>query len=85
MAKILKKGIENEQLYIFQFDNPEKMLRDNYERVINYSTPEGMKRMEEMEKKRREEMAKRPNAGPMAGAEEAGWGKARDGIDWIKR
>lgn len=84
LAKILKTGIENEQLYIFQFDNPEKMLRDNYERIINYATPEGMKRMEEMEKKRREEMAQRQNTGPMGGAEEAGWGKAKEGIDWVK-
>jgi len=85
LAKILKKGIEAEQLYIFQFDNPEKMLRDNYERIINYATPEGMKKMEELEKKRREEMAKRQNAGPMGGADEAGWGKAKKGIDWVKR
>ncbi len=85
LAKILKKGIEAEQLYIFQFDNPEQMLRDNYERIINYSTPEGMKRLEVQEKQRREEMAKRPNAGPMTGAEEAGWGKAKKGIDWVKK
>jgi len=85
LAKILKKGIENEQLYIFQFDDPEKMLRDNYERVINYSTPEGMKRQEELEIKRREEMAKMlGGARPMAGAADAGWGKAREGIDWVK-
>jgi len=85
LAKILKKGIENEQLYIFQFDDPEKMLRDNYERIINYSTPEGMKMQEELERKRREEMAKMSgDAGPMAGAAEAGWGKAREGIDWVK-
>jgi NAD(P)-dependent dehydrogenase (short-subunit alcohol dehydrogenase family) len=86
LAQILKKGIENEQLFIFPFPDPEKMLRDNFERIINYSTPEGMKRQEEMMKKRREEMMKRMGTadGPMAGAAEAGWGKARPDLTWIK-
>ncbi len=86
LAQILKKGIENEQLYVLPMDNPEQMLRDNFERIINYATPEGMKRQEEMMMKRREEMMKRmtDDNGPLAGASEAGWGKARPDITWVK-
>jgi NAD(P)-dependent dehydrogenase (short-subunit alcohol dehydrogenase family) len=86
LAKILKKGIENEQLIIIPVDDPEQMLRENFERVINYATPEGMKRQEELTKKRREEMMKRmtDENGPMAGAAEVGWGKARPDLTWVK-
>lgn len=86
LAEILKKGIENEQLYIIPYPDPEEMLRFNLERVINYATPEGMKRQEELMKKRREEMQQRMGGddGPMKGAAEAGWGKAREDITWVK-
>ena len=86
LAQILKKGIENEQLFIIPVPDPEKMLRENFERIINYATPEGMKRQEELMKKRREEMRKRmvDDSGPLAGAAEAGWGKARPDLTWVK-
>jgi NAD(P)-dependent dehydrogenase (short-subunit alcohol dehydrogenase family) len=84
LARILKKGIENDVLYVLPFADPEKMLRDNFERVINWSTPEGMKRQEGLDSKRREEMAKRTGeASPYAGAAEVGWGKARAGLTWV--
>jgi NAD(P)-dependent dehydrogenase (short-subunit alcohol dehydrogenase family) len=86
LALLLKKGIEDEVLYILPFPDPEKMLRDNFEHIINYATPEGMKRQEELDKQRREEMMKRMTVddGPMAGAAEAGWGKARPDLAWVK-
>ena len=85
LAKKVKKGIEDEVLYIFQFDNPEQMLRDNNERVINLSSAEGIKKMEEQEKKRREQMARQAGPpGTIARGAEVGWGKARKGIDWVK-
>jgi NAD(P)-dependent dehydrogenase (short-subunit alcohol dehydrogenase family) len=85
LAKILKKGIENEQFIIIPFEDPEKMLRMSLERIANYATPEGMKRQEELARKRMEEMSKR-NGGknPFAGAAEAGWGTARKDITWVK-
>ena len=83
LALILKKGIENEQLFILPVPDPEKMLRDNFERIISYATPEGMQKQEELMKTRMEEMRKR--MGPaMEGATEAGWGKARKDIPWVK-
>jgi NAD(P)-dependent dehydrogenase (short-subunit alcohol dehydrogenase family) len=83
LAQILKKGIENDVLYIIPVPDPEKTLRDNFERIASYTTPEGIKRQEEAAAKRREEMAKHPMPG-LEGAEEAGWGKARPDLTWIK-
>ncbi len=83
LAQILKKGIENEQLYIIPVPNPEKMLRGIVERIVNYATPEGMKRQEELMKKRMEEMRKHPMPG-LEGAAEAGWGRAREDLAWVK-
>jgi len=86
LARILKKGIENEQLFVIPVPDPEEMLRNNFERIINYATPEGMKRQEELMKKHREEMRQRMGGddGPMKGAGEAGWGKAREDLTWVK-
>ena len=87
LAQIVKKGIENEQFLIIPSPEPEKMLRENFERIINYASPEGMKRQEELDRKRREEMRKRMGEikeGPLAGAREAGWGRARPDLTWVK-
>jgi NAD(P)-dependent dehydrogenase (short-subunit alcohol dehydrogenase family) len=83
LAHIFKKGIENDVLYVIPVPEPEKMLSSILERVVNYATPEGMKRQEELMKKRIEEMRKRPNP-MMEGAAEAGWGAARKDLTWVK-
>lgn len=83
LAKILKKGIENEQLYIIPVPDPEKMMRDITERMVNYCTPEGMKRQEELINERMEEIRKNPMPG-LEGAAEAGWGRARSDLTWVK-
>lgn len=83
LARILKKGIEDDILYVIPLPDPEKALRDNFERVINYTTPQGTKRQDELEKKRREERKKNP-APNIQGADEAGWGRARPDISWVK-
>ncbi len=83
LARILKKAIENDVFLALPFEDPEKMLRDNFERLIDFLTPEGMKRQAEAQAKRREEMKKHPNP-MMEGGDEAGWGKARPGLDWVK-
>jgi NAD(P)-dependent dehydrogenase (short-subunit alcohol dehydrogenase family) len=85
LAKILKKGIENEQFFIIPAPDPENILRFMVERIIDYATPEGMKRQEETMKKRMEEMRKNMSGkNPFAGAAEAGWGKARPDLKWVK-
>jgi NAD(P)-dependent dehydrogenase (short-subunit alcohol dehydrogenase family) len=83
LAHILKKGIENDQLFVIPVLDPEKVLRDNLERFINYVTPEGMKIQDDLMKKRREEMIKHPIK-CLEGSAEAGWGKARRDITWVK-
>ena len=84
LARILKKGIEDEVLFILPFPDPEKVLREHLERVFNYATPEGMKRQDELNNKRREERRNPAGGNPWAGADEAGWGKARQDLTWVK-
>ncbi|MEE8419259.1 MAG: SDR family NAD(P)-dependent oxidoreductase [Dehalococcoidales bacterium] len=87
LARILKKGIEAEQLFIVPWDDPEKELRANFERIANYATPEGTKRQDELNKKQREDRRKEVSSGeigPMTGAAEAGWATAKPDIPWIK-
>jgi hypothetical protein len=44
-----------------------------------------MERQAELTKKRMEEMRKRMGGkNPFAGAAEAGWGKAREDLTWVK-
>ena len=83
LAQILKKGIEDELLYILPVPNPEEMMRGHVERMINYVTPEGMKRQEEMMKKRREEMAKNQDMSPYQ-TTDSGFGKAREDLTWVR-
>jgi NAD(P)-dependent dehydrogenase (short-subunit alcohol dehydrogenase family) len=83
LARIIRKGIEDGILYIVPVPDPEKMLRANFERVIDYTTPEGMKRQDELEKKRKEERQKNTPKN-IQGAAEAGWGKARPDLTWVK-
>ena len=85
LAHILKKGIENELLFIIPFPDPERMLRLSLERIINYATPEGMEKQADLMKNRMEEMRKRMGGkNPFEGAAEAGWGKAREDLTWVK-
>jgi NAD(P)-dependent dehydrogenase (short-subunit alcohol dehydrogenase family) len=83
LAKILKKAIEDEVFLVLPMPEPEKMMRDHVERLVNYCTPEGMKRQEEISKKRMEERRKHPMPG-LDGAGEAGWGNARPDLTWVK-
>ena len=86
LAQVLKKGIENEQLYIIPGPDPVKSMRNDIESKINYVTPEGTKRQDESRTKLMEEITKTMSAkgGPLSGALEAGWGKARKDIKWVK-
>lgn len=83
LAQIFKKGIENDVLYVIPFPEPEKFMKNVMERMVNYTTSEGMKRQEELNKKQMEERKKNPNP-MMEGAEEAGWGTAREDLTWVK-
>ncbi len=85
LARRLKKAIEDGIFLLIPLPEPEKIMRQYGERLANYCTPEGMKRQEELDKKEEEERRRHAHEdGPMKGAEEAGWGKARPDIDWVK-
>lgn len=75
LAGWLKRGIENEQLYVLPFPNAEQMLRDNFERVIDFSTPEGTRRQDELARKRQAEMGER---------RDSGFGKAKADLTWVR-
>ncbi len=89
LANILKKGIEDEVLYVIPVPDPEQMLRNTLERIVNYASAEGIKRQAEQMRKMFEEMAKRqpqpqgPN--PYANMEDVGFAQARKDISWVKR
>ena len=84
LARIFKKAIEDDVFYVLPFPDSQKALRDNFERIANYTTSEGMKRQEELARKRAEEMRRRRGGpGPFGGAAEAGWGKAKADLGWV--
>jgi NAD(P)-dependent dehydrogenase (short-subunit alcohol dehydrogenase family) len=87
LANILKKGIEDEVLYVIPVPNPEEMLRNTLERIVNYASAEGIKKQEEQMRKMFEEMAKRQpqGPGPMPGFEDVGFAQARKDLTWVKQ
>ncbi len=87
LANILKKGIEDEVLYVVPVPNPEEMLRNTLERIVNYASAEGIKRQEEQMRKMFEEMAKRQpqGASPYANMGDVGFAQARKDLTWVKQ
>lgn len=81
LANWLKTGIENDQLYIIPYPNSEKMLEDNFRRIIDYSSPGGMIRQEELMEKRMEE---RKQQAQNQNGEDTGFARARQDITWVK-
>jgi hypothetical protein len=62
------------------------MLKYHFERIINYTTPEGMKRQAELTKRHLEEMRKCMGGKNLfQGADEAGWGSAKEDLTWVKK
>src|SRR4030043_266751 len=84
LAQILKKGIEDEILFVLPFtDDPEGEMKRHCDMLMNYVTKEGMQRLEEETRKRREAMASASGSGPF-GQNDVGWGKARQDLTWGK-
>ncbi|MDD5339088.1 MAG: SDR family NAD(P)-dependent oxidoreductase [Dehalococcoidales bacterium] len=85
LAQILKKAIEDEQLYVLPFPNAEDMLRNIFDRVIDNCSPEGKIRQQEKMKKMMEEMAKNaPKDNPYQNSEDVGFAQARQDLGWVK-
>jgi NAD(P)-dependent dehydrogenase (short-subunit alcohol dehydrogenase family) len=83
LANWLKRGIENDQLYIIPYPDSEKMLKDNFQRIIDYSSPEGIKRQEKMMEKRMKDAEKHKVKNPYQDTD-SGFSKARPDLIWVK-
>ena len=73
LAGWLKRGIENDQLYVIPYENSKQLLEDNFKRVLDLATPGGVIRQEELARQR---------ARPFGG-NEVDWGKARADLTWV--
>ena len=73
LAGWLKRGIEDDQLYVIPYENSKQMLEDNSKRVLDLATPGGVKRQEELVKQR---------ARPYQ-ANDIGYGQARADLTWV--
>lgn len=78
LAGWLKEGIENEQVIVVPYKESQEMMKRELQHILDYSSPEGMKRIEESNKKMAEEMAKM-----MGGHKDVGFAKAKKDIDWV--
>jgi NAD(P)-dependent dehydrogenase (short-subunit alcohol dehydrogenase family) len=78
LAERLKTGIENDQFLVVPYDNALDMLKEKFDRVISYASPEGMRRIEEADRLSNKEMKEF-----MSRMKDVGWGKAKKGIDWV--
>jgi NAD(P)-dependent dehydrogenase (short-subunit alcohol dehydrogenase family) len=84
LGQRLKKGIEDDVLFVLPFtDDPEGEMRRHGDTLVNYVTKEGMQRIEEEARKRREAMASASGA-PGFPQNDVGWGKARSDLEWVK-
>jgi NAD(P)-dependent dehydrogenase (short-subunit alcohol dehydrogenase family) len=84
LAQRLKKGIEDDVLFVLPFtDDPVATMKGYCDTLMKYVTAEGMRKLEEEERKRKEMMAKAPDSNGFP-KNEVGWGKARSDIDWVK-
>ncbi len=80
LARWLKAAIENEQVVCVPYENSQEILERELGAVIFYASPEGMKKLDELDeirKKGLEEMMKN------APHEDVGFAKARSGLDWV--
>lgn len=84
LAQKLKKGIEDDVLFVLPFtEDPEAEMRRHCDTLMNYVTKEGMQRLEEENRKRREAMASAAGANAFP-QNDVGWGKARSDLTWVK-
>lgn len=73
LAGWLKRGIENDQLYVIPYDNARQMLEDNFKRVMDLATPGGVTRQQKLAEAR-------PR---IYEDDDSGWGKARADLTWV--
>ena len=95
LAGWMKQGIENEQFLVVPYKSAERMVELELQRFVDYTTLEGVKRLEERknapptDEQRRIHREKEgydlpmPTDEPPPPAPDVGFGKARRDIDWV--
>jgi NAD(P)-dependent dehydrogenase (short-subunit alcohol dehydrogenase family) len=97
LAQWLKDGVENEQFLIIPYKSGPRMVELAFERMVDYASPEGMKRLEEKQKQpptpeeldlmsEREgyDVSARPfPTNDASPVKDVGFGKARADADWV--
>ncbi|MGD9210440.1 MAG: SDR family NAD(P)-dependent oxidoreductase [Desulfobacteraceae bacterium] len=83
LANWVKKGIEEDQLYIIPYPEEKYTLEIHFKRIVDSvlpmeADPEGVKKRQETMKKLAEEAMKNPDKMEM------GFGNARPELDWVK-
>ena len=77
----VKRSIEQGVVIYIPNDNREQIMRVFMQRMVDYLTPEGMKRMAEQEGPPPEMPPEEIEA--IIEANKLGWGKAKPDIDWV--
>ena len=92
LAQWLKRGIENEQFLIVPYPSAERMIELELQRFIDYTTLEGIERLEarrkappteEMIRLTTEKEGYDAKPGAMPVRKDVGFGKAKGDLDWI--
>lgn len=78
LAGWLKDGIENDQVIVVPYKESQEMLKRELQHILDYSSPEGMKKLEEEKAKMAAEMAKM-----MGDHKDVGFAKAKKDLDWV--
>ncbi len=78
------KGMEEGVVICIPYEDREEIIKNETQRLINYCTPEGMRRLaEEAKKSKLHSSGTWEEVERMQAAALAGWGKAKDTIDWV--
>jgi hypothetical protein len=88
LAGHLKYAIENELPLSLPHDPDASFVRRSFEKVINYSSVEGMMKVREEERRMAEMIKNMPEGGPFGPPEPKFgpvevFGKARPDLDWV--
>ena len=92
LADWLKKGIENEQFLVVPYPSAERMIELELRRFVDYTTLDGMKRLEERRKQPPDEEMRRltlekegfeMRSATRPEGPDPGFGKARADRDWV--
>lgn len=80
LARWLKAAIENEQVVCVPYEDSREILERELGTVINYASPEGMKKLHELDEIRKKAFEDMMKNSPR---EDVGFAKARSGLDWV--